>query len=65
MSEGWQVEPRPARPELAEGFKGPTYTDPTPLRAGRDWVSLSEKLDADGWALLMRFGGTIGEPDAG
>ncbi len=40
----------------AEPFNG--------IEAGRDWVSLQEKLDAGGMALLMKFA-AIGEPDAG
>jgi hypothetical protein len=58
---GWVVEPKPAPPELAENFERADFKG---FEAGRDWVSLEEKLDAAGMALLMRFGGTIGEPHA-
>lgn len=65
MSDGWVVEAREAPAALAKDFPRADYTPPEPLHAGRDWVSLAEKLDAGGMALLMRFGGTIGEPDVG
>jgi hypothetical protein len=61
VDDGWQVDPRPAPPELAEGFEAPRYVDPEPLRTGSDWVSLAEKLDAGGMALLMKYA-TIGDP---
>jgi len=44
---------------LTDTFTPPPFNG---VEAGRDWVPLEEKLDAAGMALLMRFGGTIGEP---
>lgn len=88
MTDGWQVEPRPSVPALAEDFKAPTFVpiaevisemtglseerlvelggvpdpiSPEPLRSRTEWVSVAEKLDAGGLAILARFG-TIGDP---
>jgi hypothetical protein len=59
---GWRVEARPAPAALAEGFPRADYVTPEPLHAGRDWVSLEEKLDVAGWALLMKYA-AIGDPN--
>lgn len=58
-TDAWQVEPRPVPSALIDTFEAKTFNG---VEAGRDWVSLAEKLDAGGMALLMKFGGTIGEP---
>ncbi len=61
MTDGWVVEPRPVPSALTDTFEAPPFNG---VEAGRDWVSLAEKLDAGGMALLMQYG-TIGQPDAG
>jgi hypothetical protein len=56
---GWVPESRPVPEALTDTYAPPPFNG---VPAGRDWVSLEEKLDADGWALLMRFG-AIGDPN--
>ncbi len=59
MTDGWVVDPRPVPEALIDTFEAPPFNG---IEAGRDWVSLQEKLDAGGMAILMRYG-SIGDPN--
>jgi hypothetical protein len=52
---GWVVTPKPAPPELAEDFERADFNG---VDAGRDWVSLAEKIgEAKRAELMAIFGG--------
>lgn len=52
--DGWQVEAKPAPPELAEGFPRADYEAPTPLHADlHGWFEIGKRLtDRDREALI-------------
>jgi hypothetical protein len=66
LSEDFRPEPftpeQVAAEYTAASEQRPEEPEPTSLHAGRDWVSLAEKLDAGGMALLMKYA-AIGDPN--
>jgi hypothetical protein len=61
-TDGWVVEPREAPPELAEHFPRKDFNG---IEAGRDWVTLAEKIgQAKRDELMAIFGGYPIDPSA-
>jgi hypothetical protein len=53
--DGWQVEPKPAPPELAEDFEAERFQGSEPLRNDPFLVPVLEKLDQASLETLSRI----------
>lgn len=53
--DGWQVDPRPAPPELAEDFEAERFAGSEPLRTDTDeWLALVHRLSDKDRAALSK-----------